>query len=133
MLWRPRRLLSALPRNPPVIAVGHRLKSMDTRISALTDKTKCIHTNIASLQDRVEGVVGRLTAMEVHLNKVSDRNRELLCLQDKITDLEDWSRRDDVYFFDFLEHAEGADVKGFSKDLIPLLTGLIFTPPLELQ
>ncbi|KAJ1201361.1 hypothetical protein NDU88_005173 [Pleurodeles waltl] len=68
-------------------------------------------------------------AVEDHRNKVSDRDRELLYLRDKIMDLEDKGPRDNVRFFGLPEHAEGADVKGF----IPLLTKLDFTPLPELQ
>ncbi|KAJ1216953.1 hypothetical protein NDU88_004551 [Pleurodeles waltl] len=106
---------------------------MVTKISTLTDKTKSIRTAIANFQDRAKRVEVRLMVVEDRLNMVSDRDRELLCLRDKVTGLEYQSHRDNVCFFGFTEHAEGTGIRGFLKGLLPSLSGLVFTLPLEIQ
>ncbi|KAJ1219128.1 hypothetical protein NDU88_006699 [Pleurodeles waltl] len=116
-----------------VTAAGHRKEGMDTKIYVLAAQTKSIPTNIAGFQDRVEGVERRLTVVKYCLNTVPDRDQELLYLRDKLTDLEDWSRKDNIRFFGFPEHVAGADVKDFLKGLHPSLVGLTFDPPLEIQ
>ncbi|KAJ1218291.1 hypothetical protein NDU88_005874 [Pleurodeles waltl] len=58
---------------------------------------------------------------------------EIRFLQVKITDLEDRGRRDNVHSFGIPEHKEGSDVKAFLKNVLPKLTGLDYSLPLEFQ
>ncbi|KAJ1188615.1 hypothetical protein NDU88_005374 [Pleurodeles waltl] len=62
-----------------------------------------------------------------------EQDTELRTLWEKITDLEDSSRRKYVSFFSILEHKEGSDIKAFLKIFFPELMGLDFSPPLEFQ
>ncbi|KAJ1122005.1 hypothetical protein NDU88_000511 [Pleurodeles waltl] len=104
-----------------VTAVSRQLEGMNTD-----------HTDIASFQDRVKGVEQRLADVEDCLNTILDKEQEHLKLEEKLTDLEDRSCRDNVHIFGFPEYAEEADVKDFLKGLLPSLVGLTFSPLLEL-
>ncbi|KAJ1144603.1 hypothetical protein NDU88_010901 [Pleurodeles waltl] len=57
-------------------------------------------------------------------------DQELQLLRNKLTDLEDRSRRENVRFFGILERKKGTDVRAFLRDC---LTGLVFSPTLEFQ
>ncbi|KAJ1202850.1 hypothetical protein NDU88_006645 [Pleurodeles waltl] len=96
-------------------------------------ESRSIHTDIAGFQDRVTELDRRLSMVEDKLNQPSDKDQELQYLRDKLTDFEDGSRRDNVHFFGIPEWAEGTDARIFLKDTLPILTGLTFSPPLELQ
>ncbi|KAJ1195057.1 hypothetical protein NDU88_004340 [Pleurodeles waltl] len=106
---------------------------MDSEISDLTAKTKSIHIDITGFQDQVEGVEHRLATVEARLNILPDRNKKLLYLRDKLSDLEDRSCRDNVCLFGFLEHAKDTDARAFFRDILPNFVGLTFTPLLEFQ
>ncbi|KAJ1179965.1 hypothetical protein NDU88_005193 [Pleurodeles waltl] len=84
-------------------AVGKRLDDMDTRISELTSESRSLCTYMAKFQDRVMGLDQRLTLVEDKLNQPMAKDQELQYLRNKLMDLEDRSRRDNVYFFGILE------------------------------
>ncbi|KAJ1188693.1 hypothetical protein NDU88_005451 [Pleurodeles waltl] len=111
----------------------NRLEGMDSTISALAAETKSIRLDIAGFQSRFSDLEQRVMAVEYHINTAPDRDRELLSLCSKLMDLEDRSCRDNVCFFGFLEHVEGADVPTFLKETLPSLTGILFDPPLQFQ
>ncbi|KAJ1180671.1 hypothetical protein NDU88_005889 [Pleurodeles waltl] len=71
----------------------------------------------------------RLTTVETQAALVPDRDQELLYLNNKVIDLEDRSRRDNVHFLGFWENMEEADVQSFLKTTLPQVTGLTFDPP----
>ncbi|KAJ1150653.1 hypothetical protein NDU88_003443 [Pleurodeles waltl] len=71
--------------------------------------------------------------LEAHMSTVQDRDQDLLYLQNKITDLEDRSRRDNIRLFGIQENEEGPDVQTFLGSVLPKLTSLTFDPSLELQ
>ncbi|KAJ1138678.1 hypothetical protein NDU88_005059 [Pleurodeles waltl] len=79
---------------------------MDTKISDLSAESRAIHTDIAGFQDKVTDMVHCLALMEDKL-MTPNRDQELQYLWDKLTDLENQSRRDSVHFFGFLKRAEG--------------------------
>ncbi|KAJ1185748.1 hypothetical protein NDU88_002535 [Pleurodeles waltl] len=74
-----------------------------------------------------------LTNVEDHIGMLPEHGAELLTLRDKLTNLEDRSRRDNVRFFRIPEQKEGTDIKAFLQSLLPALTGLTFSPPLKFQ
>ncbi|KAJ1192277.1 hypothetical protein NDU88_001588 [Pleurodeles waltl] len=116
-----------------ITAVGNRLEGMDTKISELAAKSCSICTAIAGFQDWVKGLDHSLSKVENKLNQPLDKDQELQYLRDKLTDLKDRSRRDNVRFFGIPELVEGMDVRTFLKDTLPTLTSLNFSPALELQ
>ncbi|KAJ1083462.1 hypothetical protein NDU88_003621 [Pleurodeles waltl] len=89
--------------------------------------------DIASFRETVTDLDQRLTTVEDYIMTLPDQDAELRFLRAKVTDLEDRSRRDNVCFFGIPEHKEGSDIKTFLKNLLPELTGLDFSPPLEFQ
>ncbi|KAJ1137762.1 hypothetical protein NDU88_004159 [Pleurodeles waltl] len=115
------------------MAVSGRLEGMDSNISALTAKTKSIHSDFAGFQNHMVGLETRITLAEDRLNMLPDRDQELRYLRSKVIDLEDRSCRDNVSFFGIPECIEGSDVKHFLRDTLPSLKALTFHPPLELQ
>ncbi|KAJ1180184.1 hypothetical protein NDU88_005408 [Pleurodeles waltl] len=116
-----------------ITAVGRRLEAMDLKITDLSTASTSIRADIASFQDKVTDLDLRLTSVKHHLATLSERDSELQFLRAKITDLADSSQRDNVRFFGFPEHKECSDVRAFPRDLLPALTGLAFSPPLEFQ
>ncbi|KAJ1215932.1 hypothetical protein NDU88_003538 [Pleurodeles waltl] len=116
-----------------ITAISRRLEGMDSKISALTAKTKSICLDIAGFQNRVVSLKTHMTSTEDFLNKLSDRDQELLYLHSNAIDLEDQNRRDNICLFHFPERLEGSDMKWFPKVTLPTPTGFTFDPPLELQ
>ncbi|KAJ1191944.1 hypothetical protein NDU88_001257 [Pleurodeles waltl] len=88
---------------------------------------------ITCFREKVTDLDQCLTTVEEHVGMVPEHDAELQTLRAKIMDLEDRSRRDSISFFGIPEHKEGTDIKAFFKSLLPELTGLTFSPPLELQ
>ncbi|KAJ1204725.1 hypothetical protein NDU88_000163 [Pleurodeles waltl] len=116
-----------------IAAVGRRLETMDARISELTIASSSIWADIAGFRETVHNLDQHLTAMEEHVVVLSGQEAELRSLRAKVTDMEDRSCRDNIRLFGILEHKEGSDVKTFLKNLLPELTGLEYSPPLEFQ
>ncbi|KAJ1132113.1 hypothetical protein NDU88_010442, partial [Pleurodeles waltl] len=106
---------------------------MDLKISDLFVASTSIRADKASFRETVTDLDQRLTTVEDHIAKLPDQEAELLFLRANVTDLKDRSRRDNVCFFGILEHKEGSDIKTFLKNVLPELTGLDFSPPLEFQ
>ncbi|KAJ1188567.1 hypothetical protein NDU88_005328 [Pleurodeles waltl] len=116
-----------------IAAVGCRLETLDSRISELTVASSSIRADIAGFRETVHNLDQRLTIVEDHVEVLPGQEAELRSLRAKVIDLEDRSRRDNIRLFGILEHKEGSDVKTFSKNLLPELTGLEYSPPLEFQ
>ncbi|KAJ1171788.1 hypothetical protein NDU88_003646 [Pleurodeles waltl] len=51
----------------------------------------------------------------------------------KMTDLEDRSRRDNIRFLGFPENIEGEDIHAFLRETLPKLIGVTFVSPLKFQ
>ncbi|KAJ1113833.1 hypothetical protein NDU88_002074 [Pleurodeles waltl] len=79
---------------------------MDSTMVSLTAETKSIRMEIASFQTRVLGLEQRRSTVEAQAASFQDRDQELLFLRNKLTDLEDTSRRDNVRFLGFPENIE---------------------------
>ncbi|KAJ1115305.1 hypothetical protein NDU88_003531 [Pleurodeles waltl] len=105
---------------------------MDLKISDLSVDSTSIWAVIASFRETVTDLDHRLTTMKDQVAMLPDWNAELQLLRAKVIDLEDRSRRDNV-LGGIPEHKEDYDISTFLKNLIPELTGLDFSPPLEFQ
>ncbi|KAJ1110410.1 hypothetical protein NDU88_007762 [Pleurodeles waltl] len=124
----------ASPRWRRQIAYCRRLLRWgDPRISELTVASSSILADIASFREAVHNLDQRLTIMEDHVAVLPGQEAELRSLRAKVTGMEDWSHRDNICLFDIPEHKEGSDVKTFLKNVLPELTGLEYSPPLEFQ
>ncbi|KAJ1091112.1 hypothetical protein NDU88_004239 [Pleurodeles waltl] len=106
---------------------------MDTAITSLTMEAKSMLLDIAGFQSQVTGLEHRMMTMEDHIHTFLDKEQDLLFLRSKLTDLEDRSRRNNVCFFGFPEHAEDTDTPSFLRAILPKLTEIAFDPPLEFQ
>ncbi|KAJ1110259.1 hypothetical protein NDU88_007614 [Pleurodeles waltl] len=105
-----------------------------TGSSGWTEDTKSMRLDIAGFQSRVTTLEQRVTTVETQAVLTSDRDQELLYLCNKVIDLEDRSRRDNVRFLGFPEEIESVDVQSFLKNTLPQLTGLTFdSPPPEFR
>ncbi|KAJ1192639.1 hypothetical protein NDU88_001945 [Pleurodeles waltl] len=116
-----------------IAAVGRRLETMDSRISELTVASSSILADIAGFRETVHNLDQRLVVVEDHVVVLPGQEAELRSLRAKVIDLKDRSRRDNIRLFGVPEHKEGSDVKTFLKNLLPELTGLEYSPPLEFQ
>ncbi|KAJ1091453.1 hypothetical protein NDU88_004578 [Pleurodeles waltl] len=99
---------------------------MDTKISDLAVESRSIHTDI--FQYKVAGMEHHLSLMEDKLNSRLNRDRELQYLQNKLTDLEDQNRRENIHFLGFPERVEGTNFKAFLINTFPTITGLTISP-----
>ncbi|KAJ1180920.1 hypothetical protein NDU88_006131 [Pleurodeles waltl] len=113
--------------------VGRRLEAMDLKITELSAASASIRTDIACFSKKAADLDQRLSSVEDHIGMLSEHDAELLCLRGKLTDVEDQSRRNNVRFFGIPEKREGTDIKLFLQNLLPELTGLTFSLPLEFQ
>ncbi|KAJ1084525.1 hypothetical protein NDU88_004672 [Pleurodeles waltl] len=116
-----------------ITAVSHRIEGMDCSISSLTLETKSMRSDIAGFQSRVTGLEHRMGSLETLIVASRDRDRDLLYLRSKLTDLEDRSRRDNIRLLGILENEEGTDMQTFLSSTLSKLTSLDFDPPLEIQ
>ncbi|KAJ1143708.1 hypothetical protein NDU88_010013 [Pleurodeles waltl] len=116
-----------------IAAVGCRLEAMDSKISDLTVASTSIRADIAGFRETVTDLDQRLTTVEDQVAALPDHEEELRSLCAKVIDLEDRSRRDNIRLFGNPERKEGSDIKNVVKSLLPELTGLDFSPPLEFQ
>ncbi|KAJ1110065.1 hypothetical protein NDU88_007420 [Pleurodeles waltl] len=116
-----------------IATVGRRLEAMDSKISDLTVASASIRADIAGFRETVNDLDQHLTIVEGQAAALPDQEAELQSLQAKVINLEDRSRRDNICLFGIPEHKEGSDIKTFLKNLLPELTGLEFSPPLEFQ
>ncbi|KAJ1124466.1 hypothetical protein NDU88_002927 [Pleurodeles waltl] len=97
-----------------ITALGRRLEWMVSTISALAAETNSNHLDIASFQCRVSVLEHHITAVEDHLDTITERDQKLLFLRSKLIDLKNRSCRDNVSFFGFLEHIERSTIQAFT-------------------
>ncbi|KAJ1189512.1 hypothetical protein NDU88_006257 [Pleurodeles waltl] len=116
-----------------IATVGCHLEAMDSKISDLTVVSTFIRADIADFRETVNDLDRCLMTVEDQVVTLPDQEAELRSLQAKVIDLDDKSRRDNFRLFGIPEHKEGSDIKMFLKNLLPKLTGLGFSPPLEFQ
>ncbi|KAJ1088828.1 hypothetical protein NDU88_001983 [Pleurodeles waltl] len=116
-----------------ITAVLRHLEAMDLKITELSAASASIRTDIACFSEQVADLAQHLSTVEDHIGMLPEHDAEPQSLRGKITDLEDWSRRDNVRFFGILEQKEGTDIKLFFQSLLPEITGLTILPPLEFQ
>ncbi|KAJ1164428.1 hypothetical protein NDU88_004867 [Pleurodeles waltl] len=114
-------------------AVGRCLETIDLKITELSASSASIRSDIACFSEKVADLDQRLTTVEDHIRMLPEHDAELHTLLEKIADLEDRSHRDNVRFFGIPEKSEGTYIKTFLQSLLPELTGLTFSPPLEFQ
>ncbi|KAJ1211243.1 hypothetical protein NDU88_006604 [Pleurodeles waltl] len=112
---------------------GCRLEAMDAKISDLTVASTSIRADVAGFWETATDLDQRLTTVENHVAVLPDQETQLRSLRAKVTDLEDRSRRDNMRLFGIPEYKEGSDINTSLKNLLPELTGLVFSPPLEFQ
>ncbi|KAJ1086871.1 hypothetical protein NDU88_000071 [Pleurodeles waltl] len=138
-LWvlRPHPLLPPLEATDRILweiaAVGHRLETLDYRISELKVASSSIQADIAGFRETVHNLDQLLTIVEDHVAVLPGQEAESISLRAKVTDLENRSCRDNKCLFGIPEHKEGSEVKTFLKNLLPEITGLEYLPPLEFQ
>ncbi|KAJ1119389.1 hypothetical protein NDU88_007575 [Pleurodeles waltl] len=116
-----------------ITVVGRCLEAMDLKITDLSAASVSIRTNIACFSEKVVDLDQRLTNVEDHIGMLPEHDAELQTLREKLTDLEDRRQRDSVHFFGIPEKKEGTKIKAFLQSLLPKLTVLTFSPPLEFQ
>ncbi|KAJ1124787.1 hypothetical protein NDU88_003236 [Pleurodeles waltl] len=116
-----------------IATVGRRLEATDSKISDLTVASTSIRADIAGFRETVTDLDQRLTTVEDQVVALPNHEAELRSLRAKVIDLEDRSRRDNIRLFGIAECKEGSDNETFLKNLLPELTGLDFSPPLEFQ
>ncbi|KAJ1188858.1 hypothetical protein NDU88_005615 [Pleurodeles waltl] len=114
-------------------AVGRHLEAMDAKSSDLTVASTSIWADIAGFRETATDLDRRFTTVEDQVAALPNQQSELRSLQAKVTDLEDRSRSDSVRLFGIPEYKEGSDMKNYLTNLLPKLTGLVFSPPLEFQ
>ncbi|KAJ1151051.1 hypothetical protein NDU88_003838 [Pleurodeles waltl] len=114
-------------------AVGCRLEAMDSKITDPFKASHSIRSVISSFHDKVTNLDHRLTEVEGQLAVRLERDSELQFLCDKLTDLEDRNRRDNVSFFGIPECKVGTDIKAYLREFQSDLTGLAFSPALDFQ
>ncbi|KAJ1127925.1 hypothetical protein NDU88_006318 [Pleurodeles waltl] len=116
-----------------ISAVGRKREGMDNAMVALTAETRSIRLEIGSFQSQISRLDHRVAAMETQVASRTDRDQELLHLRNKLTDLEDRSRRNNIHLLVFPEGIEGMDILSYLRDTLPKLADTTFDPPLEFQ
>ncbi|KAJ1092369.1 hypothetical protein NDU88_005479 [Pleurodeles waltl] len=106
-----------------IIVVVRWLKGMDAKISG------AIRADIAGFRDRVTGVDRCLTTLEDRLYAHPVRDQELMHLRNKLTDLEDRSRRDNMHFLAFWNRLRGRMPESSFRTFSPLLW--VFVVPMS--
>ncbi|KAJ1181788.1 hypothetical protein NDU88_006987 [Pleurodeles waltl] len=81
----------------------------------------------------MQTINSRITDIESHLDKTPDTSHDIWYVQQKMTDIEDRSRRNNLKIIGHLEQIEKDDMLGFVTNLIPTLINITVTVPLEFQ
>ncbi|KAJ1105756.1 hypothetical protein NDU88_003161 [Pleurodeles waltl] len=81
-----------------ISAVGRKLEGMDNAMVALTVETRSMRLEIAGFQSQISGLDHRVATVKNQVASQNDRDQELLHLHNKLTDLEDRSRRNNIRF-----------------------------------
>ncbi|KAJ1104919.1 hypothetical protein NDU88_002327 [Pleurodeles waltl] len=116
-----------------ISVVSRKLEGMDSAMVTLTVETRSMSLDIAGFQSQISGLDQRVATVETQVASWTDRDQELLYLHSKLIDLEDRSRRNNVYLLGFPEGIEGADIFSYLRETLPKLTDIAFGPPLEFQ
>ncbi|KAJ1177536.1 hypothetical protein NDU88_002791, partial [Pleurodeles waltl] len=91
-----------------ISAVGRQLEAMDTKFTDLSADSTSVRADIAGFQDKVTDLDHRLHNVLSRMEDLPDHEQGLQFLSNKLTDLEDRSRRDNIRLFGLQEKMEGA-------------------------
>ena len=110
-------------------------KQIDSKTSNIQTALTKIEISLSTLADQVGGLEERVSANEDNMSDVLHRLKKvegaLLTSQEKLEDLEDRSRRNNVILFGVPEKAEGRDAAAFFERIIPeVLSPIVFDTPL---
>ncbi|KAJ1111264.1 hypothetical protein NDU88_008600, partial [Pleurodeles waltl] len=75
----------------------------------------------------------RITNIESRLDSIPESGQDIWYLQQKVTDLEDRGRRNNLRIIGLPEQIKKDNISDFLSTLIPTLTNITFTLPLEFQ
>ncbi|KAJ1196047.1 hypothetical protein NDU88_005307 [Pleurodeles waltl] len=116
-----------------ISAVGRKLEGMDNAMVALTAETSSMCLEITGFQLQISGLDQPVTTVEAQAASWTNRDQELLHLRNRLIDLEDRSRRNNICLLGIPEGTEGADIPSYLRDMLPNLTNTTFDPPVEFQ
>ena len=98
-------------------------KQIDAKTTNIQNTLLKIETSLSTLSEQVEEMEGRIAANEDivsdALKRLNKSEKELRYVKDKLDDLEDRSRRNNIRIFNILEKSEGWDATGFLQRIIP--------------
>ncbi|KAJ1218868.1 hypothetical protein NDU88_006440 [Pleurodeles waltl] len=116
-----------------ISAVGRKLEGMDNAMVALTAETRSMRLEIAGFQSQIFGLDQRVTTVEAQAASWTNKDKELLHLRSRLTNLEDRSRKNNIRLLGIPEGTEGVDIPSYLRDMLPKLTNTTFDPSLEFQ
>lgn len=105
------------------------LASIKNLLKGIAADVNSMKTGMEKLQTTVESLGSRMSEAETRISDLEDANNgrgasidsalsSLKALQDKVTYLEDYSRRNNVRVMGIPEKAEGNDLRGFVLDIL---------------
>lgn len=96
---------------------------IDTKTAGIQTTLTKIESSLSSLADQVAEMEGRVSANEDNLGDALKRldktEKELQYVKDKLDDLEDRSRRNNIRIFNIPEKSEGQDAAAFDYSTDP--------------
>lgn len=106
-------------RNHPIASVQENIEHHPPTIQAMTTRIESV---LASLTNRATIVDQRLSDVEDSLSPLSANHKKLASTVDQLTqkvdNLENYSRRNNLRIVNIPENKEGSDIKGFTTDLL---------------
>ena len=111
---------------------------IDAKTTNIQNTLMIIETSLSTLSEQVEEMEGRVAANEDNvsdaLKRLNKTEKELRYVKDKLDNLKDRSRRNNILIFNPPEKSEGQDATGFLEWIIPLiLHPITFDTPVVIE
>lgn len=112
-------------------------ESQDTKLNAIQSATRAVEAKLSDIATRLSDVESRIDFLE-DANKTLEENppatkSEVELLRQKLDDLENRNRRNNLRFVGFPEGCEGQDAATFLSDAIPQLLNIDFPRGLDID
>ncbi|KAJ1121639.1 hypothetical protein NDU88_000159 [Pleurodeles waltl] len=116
-----------------LLAIRSSISSLEHTVSTNTMEVQGLRNEVVKFQINMQSTDARLSAVENLIDKIPDNSQDIGYLQQKVIELEDRSRRNNLRIIGLPEQIEKNNILDFLTTFLPTLTKITFSQPLDFQ
>ncbi|KAJ1189163.1 hypothetical protein NDU88_005914 [Pleurodeles waltl] len=116
-----------------LLAIRSSISSLEHTVSTNTTEVQGLRNEVVKFQINMQSTDARLSAVENLIDKIPDNSQDIGYLQQKVIELEDRGRRNNLRIIGLPEQIEKDNILDFLTTFLPTLTKTTFSQPLDFQ